>query len=82
MKGGGRNQVQCEFDKGLGHGKVCAVDVQSWGPCAPSANYSYNRASPCFFLKLNKVCTFKIEHYQTINILIFLVAALNKENKF
>lgn len=59
LPGGGRNQDVCSFEKEAGPGKVCSVDVSQWGPCSREKGYGYNNSSPCFFLKLNRVCNFK-----------------------
>lgn len=56
MKGGGRNQVQCDFDKLARPGEVCAVDIErNFGPCSESNGFGYNKSAPCVYLKLNKV---------------------------
>lgn len=56
MVGGGRNQVQCNFNSTAGFGQVCAVNIeQSFGPCSESNGFGYNKSAPCIFLKLNKV---------------------------
>ena len=51
----GRNQVICDYDKPPQEGKVCAVDVNSWGPCSRTQSYGFNNSSPCVFIKLNRV---------------------------
>lgn len=51
----GKNQVVCDFEQKPNNNKVCAVEVDSWGPCSPNEGYSYNKSSPCIFLKLNRV---------------------------
>lgn len=52
---GGKNQIICDFDNAPADHQVCSVDVEDWGPCSPSEGYSYNKSSPCIFLKLNRV---------------------------
>ncbi|XP_077296718.1 nervana 1 [Arctopsyche grandis] len=67
IPGGVRNQVQCDFQRRPGDGQVCAVNVGSWAPCTPSANYSYDHSSPCFFLKLNKIYGWVPDFYDDPN---------------
>ncbi|XP_011502877.1 PREDICTED: sodium/potassium-transporting ATPase subunit beta-2-like [Ceratosolen solmsi marchali] len=59
----GRNQVICDYDKPPKKGKVCTVDVNSWGPCTSTLNYGYNNSSPCVFIKLNKIYDWVPEFY-------------------
>lgn len=54
----GQKPVNCGFDKMPGQGEICAVDVSNFSDCSPQMGYSYNRSSPCVFLKLNKVYKF------------------------
>lgn len=61
LPGGGKNQQICDFDKPPAPGKVCAVDVGNFGPCSPQNGYSYNKSSPCIFVKLNKVSLNNLE---------------------
>lgn len=51
----GKNQIVCDFEQNPNSNQVCAVEVDSWGPCSPNEGYSYNKSSPCVFLKLNRV---------------------------
>ena len=57
LPGQGKNQQICDYERPPSPGKVCAVDVnsQAWGPCTCFNNYSYPAASPCVFIKLNRV---------------------------
>jgi sodium/potassium-transporting ATPase subunit beta len=55
LPGGGRNQQICDFDQLPQEGKVCAVNVNKFHPCTTEMGYSYNKSSPCIFVKLNKV---------------------------
>lgn len=57
LPGKGLNQVICDYDRGPGENKACAVNINSpeWGPCIYKNNYSYPKASPCIFLKLNRI---------------------------
>ncbi|XP_063701767.1 sodium/potassium-transporting ATPase subunit beta-2-like isoform X2 [Culicoides brevitarsis] len=59
----GKNQVVCDFDQSPKEGQVCSVEVDSWGPCSPSEGYSYNKSSPCIFLKLNRIYGWEPEFY-------------------
>ncbi|KAJ6649707.1 Sodium/potassium-transporting ATPase subunit beta-1 [Pseudolycoriella hygida] len=67
MVGAGKNQVQCDFDKGPGYGQVCAVNVDKLGPCSESNGFNYNKSAPCIFLKLNKIYNWEPEYYDDIN---------------
>lgn len=51
------NQQICDYDQPPKKGKVCSVAINSgtWGDCVEKKNYSYSTASPCVFLKLNRV---------------------------
>lgn len=51
------NRVDCSFDNPPPEGKVCNIPVDRYDPCVSGTNYSYPRAKPCVFLKLNKVHT-------------------------
>ena len=55
LPGGGKNQQQCDFDRKPDHNKVCSFDVKKLQPCTSEMGYGYNKSSPCFFIKLNKV---------------------------
>lgn len=51
----GKDQMICSFDTPPKAGKACAVPIEDWSPCTREDGYSYERSSPCFFLKLNRV---------------------------
>lgn len=56
LPNGGRNQQICEYgQQTLKQDKVCAVDVDKWGPCSPEESYGFNNSAPCVFIKLNRV---------------------------
>lgn len=61
LPGNGHNQMICDYDRPPLPDKVCAVDINSkgWGPCTYFNNYSYPSASPCVFIKLNRVSILK-----------------------
>jgi len=65
LPGGGINQQICDYDRPPAAGKVCAVEVNSpsWGPCTDKQNYNYHKASPCVFLKLNRIYGWEPEFY-------------------
>lgn len=65
LPGHGHNQQICDYDRPPLPGKVCAVDINSkaWGPCTYFNNYSYPSASPCVFLKLNRIYGWVPEYY-------------------
>jgi sodium/potassium-transporting ATPase subunit beta len=56
LPGGGKNQQVCDFDQPPQDGKVCEVNVKKYQPCTMEMGYSFNRSSPCIFIKLNRVC--------------------------
>lgn len=49
------NRIECGFDEPVPDGKVCNVAPNSWDPCTSEKKYNFPAASPCIFLKLNKV---------------------------
>lgn len=53
--GQGQNVVKCDYGQQRPPGKVCDVDLARFGPCKKENTYSYNKGTPCIFLKLNKV---------------------------
>lgn len=56
-----RHRMDCD-EKGPTGGKVCRVDVRpnNFGVCTKDQKYGYPKASPCVFLKLNKVKIVKL----------------------
>lgn len=57
------NIVDCSFDEPPPEGKVCKVDISGWVPCTKELNYSYDRGTPCIFLKLNKIFNWMPDYY-------------------
>lgn len=53
--GRGQNIYNCDYSRKPGPGQVCDVDIRSWDPCTVENDFNYHKASPCIFLKLNKV---------------------------
>jgi sodium/potassium-transporting ATPase subunit beta len=53
----GKNYQQCDYDRPVGEGKVCTVDLSAerFGPCTAENKYGYGSGSPCVFLKLNRI---------------------------
>lgn len=49
------NVVECSHDKPPPQGKVCKINLNSFGACRTETGYSYSKGAPCVFLKLNKV---------------------------
>lgn len=47
--------MMCDYGKPPAAGKVCDVDMTTWGQCTKKHKYGYNKSAPCIFLKLNKV---------------------------
>ncbi|XP_046676303.1 sodium/potassium-transporting ATPase subunit beta-2-like [Homalodisca vitripennis] len=68
LPGAGQNQQICDFDRPPAPGKVCAVEINSkaWGPCTFHTNYSFPQASPCIFLKLNRIYGWQPELYNDV----------------
>jgi sodium/potassium-transporting ATPase subunit beta len=59
-----KNRVECSIDSPPQHGKVCRVDLtKDFGICTKSQRYGYSKASPCVFLKLNKIYNWHPEFY-------------------
>jgi len=55
------NRMACDPNNHPKDGKVCQVDITSqFGVCTKENQYGYARASPCVFLKLNKVRLYNI----------------------
>ena len=54
---GQKNRIVCDYSLPVPPGKVCDVDVQGkqWGECTKTNDYGFTSASPCIFLKLNRV---------------------------
>lgn len=63
LPGGGKNQQICDFDQPPQTGKVCAVNVKNFHPCTMEMGYSFNKSSPCIFIKLNRIYGWMPEFY-------------------
>ncbi|KAJ8920631.1 hypothetical protein NQ315_004770 [Exocentrus adspersus] len=59
----GTNAVHCDFNSKLGPDKVCVASVEQLGKCNPDRLYGYNTASPCIFLKLNRIYGWEPQFY-------------------
>ncbi|XP_060522765.1 sodium/potassium-transporting ATPase subunit beta-1 [Cylas formicarius] len=59
----GENYVNCDFDKYPAEGQVCVTSVDQLGNCNPERSYGYRTASPCVFLKLNRIFNWQPEFY-------------------
>lgn len=62
------NRVDCGYDKTTDNpppGKVCKVDISSFGSCTSGRKYNYGEAKPCIFLKLNKIFNWQPILYNT-----------------
>jgi sodium/potassium-transporting ATPase subunit beta len=59
----GDNFENCDFDKPANESKVCQVDLKDFGDCSRQNSYGYKSASPCVFLKLNKIYGWVPEYY-------------------
>ena len=46
---------KCNYGSHQKDNKVCYEDVKQWYPCTMENHYGYQSATPCVFLKLNKV---------------------------
>ncbi|XP_043789305.1 sodium/potassium-transporting ATPase subunit beta-2-like, partial [Apis laboriosa] len=51
---GAQKRTICDYGKPPAPGKVCDVDMSTWGQCTKKNKYGYNKSAPCIFLKLNK----------------------------
>lgn len=64
----GGNVESCDFDKPASPGKVCKIDVNSFGPCGPQTGYGFNTSSPCVFLKLNRIFGWEPDYFNKNNL--------------
>ncbi|XP_031834286.1 sodium/potassium-transporting ATPase subunit beta-2 [Nomia melanderi] len=60
---GTKRRVACDYWKPPATGRVCDVDMSSWGQCTKENKYGYNKSAPCIFLKLNKIFGWMPEFY-------------------
>ncbi|KAL3267196.1 hypothetical protein HHI36_011332 [Cryptolaemus montrouzieri] len=51
----GNNSIHCSFYRRPIGNEICKVDVNIFGDCSPKDLYGYRSASPCIYLKLNKI---------------------------
>jgi len=63
------NRQICDYDKPPTEGKVCNVDLTNpeWKQCSNKTSYGYKSASPCVFLKLNRIYGWVPEYYNDPN---------------
>ncbi|CAB0034744.1 unnamed protein product [Trichogramma brassicae] len=59
----GRTQMICDYQRPPEPNKVCAVDINDWGPCSRTNSYGFNNSSPCIFIKLNRIYDWQPEFY-------------------
>lgn len=60
LPGGGKNQKICDFDNLPKNDQVCALQIEDFKNCSSQNRYSYDKSSPCIFLKLNRVSRIQI----------------------
>lgn len=60
---GTKRRVVCDYWKPPAPGRVCDVDMTSWGQCTKENKYGYNKSAPCIFLKLNKIFGWAPRYY-------------------
>ncbi|KAF4522549.1 hypothetical protein B566_EDAN012840 [Ephemera danica] len=55
----------CDYERDPKNRSVtsCTLDVAEWEPCTARSGYGYNAASPCVFVKLNKIYSWQPEFY-------------------
>ncbi|XP_033226873.1 sodium/potassium-transporting ATPase subunit beta-2-like [Belonocnema kinseyi] len=63
----GANIANCDYDQPPKRGQVCNVDVMKFAPCNQENQFNYHKASPCVFLKLNKIYGWRPEFYNETN---------------
>lgn len=51
----GNNSIHCSFHRRPINNEICKVDLNLFEDCSPKDLYGYRTASPCIFLKLNKI---------------------------
>jgi len=57
------NKIVCDYDHLPADYEVCAVELDSFGPCTQNEGYSYNQSSPCIFIKINRIFNWVPEFY-------------------
>jgi hypothetical protein len=53
-----RNAVNCDYDDLPKPWQVCVPDYTTWFPCTKENNFGFHKASPCVFIRFNKVNIF------------------------
>ncbi|XP_044749081.1 sodium/potassium-transporting ATPase subunit beta-1-like isoform X2 [Coccinella septempunctata] len=51
----GNNSIECSFYRRPIGNEICKINLTMFGDCSPKDLYGYRTASPCIFLKLNKI---------------------------
>lgn len=59
------NRQKCDFNNPPAPGKVCGVDLEELGVCAPSNYYGIHGSSACVFLKLRNDPSWTPEYYNS-----------------
>lgn len=59
----GDNYVNCHFNQTLGPKDVCVTTAEQLGDCNSDLKYGYLTASPCIFLKLNRIYGWRPQFY-------------------
>lgn len=60
------NVVQCDYGNKPGYNEVCAVDVDTWGPCTSEKTFGFLDSRPCVFIKLNKILKWEPDYYKSV----------------
>ncbi|XP_067006980.1 sodium/potassium-transporting ATPase subunit beta-2 [Anabrus simplex] len=63
LTSGGENRQICDYTSDHKGEKVCDVMLSLFGNCTKENKYSYHRASPCIFLKINKIFNWIPDYY-------------------
>lgn len=73
-------RVICDYGKPAPPGKVCDVNLATWGQCTKEHKYGFSRSAPCIFLKLNKIFGWEPKFYNDTKNLPSLMPADLKEH--
>ncbi|KAJ4443648.1 hypothetical protein ANN_05323 [Periplaneta americana] len=60
------NSVECDFEKPPKPGKVCIQDISKWFPCVKENYFGYHKATPCVFLRFNKIANWTPQFYSNV----------------
>ncbi|PNF41567.1 hypothetical protein B7P43_G12109 [Cryptotermes secundus] len=60
-----RNAVNCDYDSLPKPGKVCIPEYRAWFPCTKENNFGFQEASPCVFIRFNKIANWTPEYYNS-----------------